>query len=249
MSKKKPSAPPPDYKKLWASYDRWRQEDKQWYDAAKEEQEKGADVSSVRARMASSGLRPDTPEWDAAINEIVSNRPNIDAEYAAKQADLKNSLTYKDLVQGHKASEAGRQREWDKKMGFSGANIGSLMNRADFAKMTGPRPTGPGDFVQQAEFDAYQKYKAGSGTNRTWLPANRRFSKFAAAEADPFQSRGFEDWGVQEFGSKVPENVNISEPTAGESAMARAKTAAGGRRGGSNGSSFSVAAFEENPWA
>ena len=202
-----------------------------WYDDAIATQDQGSDVGNVRAQMAGRGMRPGTPEWDQAIAEVRGNRPNVGAEYAAKQADLQSSLVYQDLNRAYMSDEGRRRDAWNKKM-FGTGKFG-MTNEA-----YNPDATDRWGMTQGMPERKQDMFGA-------W---NRGMTTDEAMTVDAYAETSFEDWGNNRFGAVNVDNTYNSAPSAEDSATARAKTAARGRAPGSAGTGVSVSMIEENPW-
>ena len=82
---------PVDYKSAWENFTKWSEEDQKWYEDK---------VGRAKAELASRGVLPDDPVWERTMSQI-------DAEYADRQAQLRQGATYQTLKQGMTAAQPG----------------------------------------------------------------------------------------------------------------------------------------------
>lgn len=82
---------PVDYKSAWENFTKWSEEDRKWYEDK---------ISRTKAELAARGVMQDDPVWERAMSQI-------DAEYADKQAQLRQGATYQTLRQGLTAPQPG----------------------------------------------------------------------------------------------------------------------------------------------
>jgi len=85
---------------LYKTYDKWRQEDKMWYDQAigAGDEVYPRKMAEMRAQMAAGGMKKGSYLWNSNMNKLVGERNNIDVQYANKQALINNSSMYNSLV-------------------------------------------------------------------------------------------------------------------------------------------------------
>jgi hypothetical protein len=263
---KKQKAPKPDYASLWRTYDKWRQEDRMWYETQKAEQEKGADIASEKARMSAAGLQAGSRTWESRLANIKKARPDIEGQYTKKQKDLQSSLVYQDLQKKYQSEEKERisRQAQDWMQGLREGLRSQFGQTDDFIGK-------PWDEKQQQAFiDKYQLNRGGGegapqlrpGDRITresplWSIANPGDDAIITAPEKLAQNygfvpvaRSFDQWGAETFGRQDVANP-YARPgaTPEEKARARAKVYGSGRQKGATGTTLGVtAAFEESPW-
>jgi hypothetical protein len=87
------------WEELYQSVDRWKQQDRMWYESAVGSQDElfPKAIAHQKAQMAAGGMQEGTALWNDNVNKINNQRLDIEGTYEQKQQALKESQSYQAL--------------------------------------------------------------------------------------------------------------------------------------------------------
>lgn len=257
MGKKKGGSsytpPPVDYKSMWKTYDRWKQEDAMAAVTAGEQMTKRE--GRLRARLGASGQKPGSVGYDMQMEVLAKDRLKMVKEQGDAATKLKTSLTYKDLQAEFKKQKGAAKSaiSMAKFSGMGGFMMGIGYNKAP--SLSNPRAGSPmfGFAANRASAPNNMSMMFGGAfaqqAARAQAAQKARNSRISAATSkyNTIMKQTFEEWGASTYGAaegvENPLQIEEEDPATG-----RAKEAASGRASKASSVFQTYEDEQKNPW-